>query len=685
MPFCRNLLSALFFIIAMTAVAAADPGPGDIWREYVWRGPWVNAGNWQRVTDPGASHSGAKEFLPNPVNTVHLADLEDAVRAEVYIELWGGHAGTTGKALRLNGGEWISIPEQTTIPGNAGNQDPQCYQQMHYPSIALPLDQLHAGDNTFEFTSDGQSCYSFGWGQWGVYGVTFRIYYSDAKPHPTGRITAPLAGAALGDTLYLEADASSSNDPVVQVDFIGRYRDFDYEGNGVFEQWHYNYRYGRIARHLGTAAESPYAIDVDLTWWPDQPAPMQLMARIRDATGINYMTPTVGDLHLTRRSRSVHLYAPHQVPPAWQTRARRTHRADLFIGDDLTYATDARLALTTWSGAHASAIGINDSTVVARVGRDHNYSFDMVPVDLELLQPGLNTAFTYATTSHHGIEVLWPGIVLLVEYRDLPPPMPATYRDLPIFADGLAPGWALERPVVPLTVYDTAMDTVASDQGGRALALTAPKQLWSLTFTPPAPVDTTGYRALRLAFHPTAIETGPVTYFVLEINGRRFDLLDEAEPLIDLAARPGWQVAEIPLERLPLAFPYLTSLRLTGAFTGDFMLDDIRLVATSPPTAVTATAAQPDRFVLHPNAPNPFNGQTAIRFALAQAGPVELTLYNLAGQKIATLMDGVLAAGAHALAWDGRDDSGRSLASGVYLYRLRAGDQAQTRRLLLLR
>ena len=475
MVYCRSelLLTGLAALLLAAAVWG-DPGPGDIWREYRWNGPWVNAGNWQRVTDPGASHSGAWDFLPNPVNSVHLADLQDAVGAEVYIELWGAHAGTTDKALRLNGGAWIPIPEQPTIPGSAGNQAPQCYQQMHYPSIPLPLEQLHAGDNTFEFTSGGQSCFSFGWGQWGVYGVTFRIYYSQAKAHPQGHITAPAAGALLEDSLDLEAVASSPNSSIAQVDFIGRYRDFDYEGNGLFDQWHYNYRYGRIARHLGTATQAPFAVAADATWWPDQSEPVEVMARIRDAEGINYMTPVVGDLQLRRPDRSVQLYAPHSVPPAWQTRSRRTHRSSLFIGHDLHYATAARLVLATWSGGHATAIGINDSAVVARVGQTHNYSCDMVPVDLDLLQPGINTPFTYSTTSHHGIEVLWPGIVLLVEYHDLPPPPPAAHLDLPIFADGLAPDWMLERPVTPRTVYDTSMDTVAlspATAGGRALAL----------------------------------------------------------------------------------------------------------------------------------------------------------------------------------------------------------------------
>ncbi len=66
-------------------------------------------------------------------------------------------------------------------------------------------------------------------------------------------------------------------------------------------------------------------------------------------------------------------------------------------------------------------------------------------------------------------------------------------------------------------------------------------------------------------------------------------------------------------------------------------------------------------------------------------GHVNLALYNLAGQKVATLAQGPRPAGTYTLHWDGRDAQGRALASGVYLYRLRAGEQVGTRRLLLLK
>ena len=87
---------------------------------------------------------------------------------------------------------------------------------------------------------------------------------------------------------------------------------------------------------------------------------------------------------------------------------------------------------------------------------------------------------------------------------------------------------------------------------------------------------------------------------------------------------------------------------------------------------------------LEQNCPNPFTSSTVIRFALPESERVELTVYNLMGRKVATLVEGTRQAGEYTVRWNGRDDRGQALASGVYLYQLRAGARVETRKLLLL-
>ena len=93
----------------------------------------------------------------------------------------------------------------------------------------------------------------------------------------------------------------------------------------------------------------------------------------------------------------------------------------------------------------------------------------------------------------------------------------------------------------------------------------------------------------------------------------------------------------------------------------------------------------PDSFGLDQNMPNPFNPSTTIGYQLPESGQVHLSVYNLLGQVVRTLMDGPLEAGYYTLDWDGRDDLGRQLASGIYLYRMRVNDFSQTRRMMLLK
>lgn len=403
------------FSIALAAAAVpvwGQPEPGDVFREYVWT-PLADRLAWQRVTDYEARHEGAKAFLPNPTNTVVIPDLEGAERIELVLEQWGGHAGTSDKRVRVNGHGWIDIKESPFM----GPDRPECYQYMRYPVIDIPLEQINEGENVFEFNSGGQICHDFGWGQWGVYGAVFRVHYEKGKPHPGGEIVSPKTGDALGGRVYLEAEASSPNGPVTRVDFIGKYTDFNVEGDGLYRQWRYTYRYGDIQNHLGTAFHEPRAAVWLTDWVPDQEQPVEIVARIADASGMMTITPAVTGLSLPRDNISVELCRPYEVPTSWQTRAGRIQSCKVNVEGDLSHAEDARMLLTTWSGGHADEIGINGYPLVKNVGWPHEYSYDQVPVPLHLILPGVNTFYTRAETVHHGIEVLYPGIALKVRYR----------------------------------------------------------------------------------------------------------------------------------------------------------------------------------------------------------------------------------------------------------------------------
>jgi hypothetical protein len=93
----------------------------------------------------------------------------------------------------------------------------------------------------------------------------------------------------------------------------------------------------------------------------------------------------------------------------------------------------------------------------------------------------------------------------------------------------------------------------------------------------------------------------------------------------------------------------------------------------------------PTRFAVHQNQPNPFNAATRIRFDLTEPARVHLRIYDIRGSLVATLIDGPMPAGYHDVPWHGTDQRGRSLASGVYLYRLDAGARTEIRRMMLVK
>ncbi len=96
----------------------------------------------------------------------------------------------------------------------------------------------------------------------------------------------------------------------------------------------------------------------------------------------------------------------------------------------------------------------------------------------------------------------------------------------------------------------------------------------------------------------------------------------------------------------------------------------------------------PDTYALHQNFPNPFNPETVIHYDLPAQSHVDVSIYNMIGQKVATLVHEQMDAGRHSTVWDGTDDSGKSLASGIYVYRLETDGSEEfvkIRKLVLMR
>lgn len=149
----------------------------------------------------------------------------------------------------------------------------------------------------------------------------------------------------------------------------------------------------------------------------------------------------------------------------------------------------------------------------------------------------------------------------------------------------------------------------------------------------------------------------------------------------------GWTYSGHDLSRYPpgtvLSLRFIAvcdSVRSEG-----WHIDDVNAFGPPSGTAAEPPAAGRPTFALHTGRPNPASNRAAISFCLPQAGQASLKVYNVQGQLVRTLVNGARKAGANIAVWDCRDDRGRAVAGGVYLYRLSAGGFSSTRQMAVIR
>jgi len=200
-----------------------------------------------------------------------------------------------------------------------------------------------------------------------------------------------------------------------------------------------------------------------------------------------------------------------------------------------------------------------------------------------------------------------------------------------------------------------------------------------------------------------------------------FEFIREVEVVVDFSADP--REGEVPLTVLFTDLSVGEIYSWAWDFTGDGEVDSTEQnpsfvfteegVYTVTLTVndgagyitkqdfITVSAVHEDEEVitplvtgLHGNFPNPFNPETTIRFSLSYGegrgegfNNVKIDIYNIRGQRVRTLLDGSreFGIGEHSVIWNGKDDDDNVLSSGVYFYRMRAGDYESVRRMLLMK
>ncbi|MCP4549332.1 MAG: T9SS type A sorting domain-containing protein, partial [bacterium] len=198
----------------------------------------------------------------------------------------------------------------------------------------------------------------------------------------------------------------------------------------------------------------------------------------------------------------------------------------------------------------------------------------------------------------------------------------------------------------------------------------------SLTWTDsPEIVDTETARRYLIRYAETAINS---------VNLATVPALDTT-----LAPPPAGQSQSVTLDGLVPDQRYYVTVHVYDEFDGlsPASNNDSARASMEVTTGIDDDPADglPRSFELHQNYPNPFNPTTTIEYSLPHQMHVSISVYNTLGRRVALLIDRTQSAGPHRVEWDASDDSGVRVASGVYFYRVIAGDIVESRKMVLLK
>ncbi len=413
-----NKIISFLLLSLISFHLSGQPKPGDVFREYIWLPNQAveEGGKFLRVGGRLDYKTNTGHFPANRHDDGHVLfgqyiKLNHAIRAELVVEKLGSHDDTKNLRVSINRNPSIRMPNARGIPIPESD-----YMHHNYPIADIPLDQLNEGwENTFRFDVD--TAQRWNWPQNIIYGLILRIYYDTEIADFKTNITGIEDGSDLVEHQMIGLENPKLN--IRQVEYIGFYDGLNYEGDGIYKQWHYHYFRGRMTHHIGNADMYPYQVIWDTSWVPDQEQ-IKISARIVSNSGLIYFTDPVERLKL-KRNYIVELCKPFDQPKNWVTREDE-FESKIKVNVDPSRIEEARIYWTSWSPCYANGIYINDVKVFDEEGPCYEYmSHDIKIEDLSVINQGINIIKTGKEPLHdgqmvHGMEVQWPGIMMKVKY-----------------------------------------------------------------------------------------------------------------------------------------------------------------------------------------------------------------------------------------------------------------------------
>ena len=347
---------------------------------------------------------------------LNIEDLKDASSAEIALNYWGGHIGTSDQFFRINNSQKIEFPQPET-PGN-----PYCYFRCNHgnPPVKIPLESLKKGENIFTFYCGKQICYSFNWPHYIVNSFTVRVYYKPGtKNCVIGKINKinEVETATTGIKFKTDVDDISE---VESVEYIGYYEDYDLDGDGNSTGWQYRINESVWEGIIGKQTVSPYNVKWENSWVPKQSNAVKVLAKINSKNGLSYLSTPIEFAQLRQSKIVVKIYNTTKVDEYFGVRDGLRKLCKIIIPDSLTNAISAQIIVSSWSAATEDGaillMGINRKKLAESPGKLHEWELLKIPVPLDYLKQGENIFFIYSETEGHMFEVNFPGPSILIQF-----------------------------------------------------------------------------------------------------------------------------------------------------------------------------------------------------------------------------------------------------------------------------
>jgi len=378
-------------------------------------------GRW-RVNDEDLSlhenYGKRNEARANGLMLINIPeDLFLLNRAELYMEMWGGHPLTANKRFLVNGKQFYAIPEK-------GTEDNNCTYT--YPVIPVKIKHLVTGINAFQFACDRGKGF---WGHFIIDNASVRCYLKSDHPDlinnglenfsarvsvPQNRIIADLTELALFYPHEFEGKITS-------VDFFAHYLGFDDTGNNREDDWHgFTFDHKHV-NHVGSSSAAPFKVEWDTRMIPGQGKPMAVKALVHIEGGLHYCTPVADGLLFTENRKKVTLFSCSAMPKPFWSRASRKKTATITLPVNPGRIERAQLLVKAWDGGEGTVknpFTINGHPYSIVSGKHiHDVVFTQVDVRPDHLKSGENELEILSDTEHHGIEILLPGPCLILRYK----------------------------------------------------------------------------------------------------------------------------------------------------------------------------------------------------------------------------------------------------------------------------